>query len=319
MAEERYAILLEDDVAVDPRKYGEIVAPALGRSLVEARMAVRRGRGIFLENLAEEHALRIARELERDGIRSLVVSNASVPPLPPPRKAVHVERGDDVLGFQAGGGPEALPWEAILVASLGVVARPEYAEYFAHVPFRMIPPIHKLEGGERELVRENLILKMSAAPSDGRPARRRRPRDEGIFDEIEQKHSRRVRTYLDLVTSDLGTWLRVPLEELAFVYSAGSPRLGGAWGFGLLMNVLRDRRPEALTDLGLKLLEAADIKDHVFPQIEEFTRYTAWVALRRFLWPNAASSSPSPAPPASPTDGGSSSASPGPAPPSTSS
>src|SRR4029079_12059182 len=53
-----FTILLEDDVPVDPRKYGALVAPALGLTQVEARMAVRKGRGIFLENLAEDDARR---------------------------------------------------------------------------------------------------------------------------------------------------------------------------------------------------------------------------------------------------------------------
>ena len=52
MADTRFTILLEEDILVDPRKYGDLVAPALGLTKVEARMAVRKGRGIFLENLA---------------------------------------------------------------------------------------------------------------------------------------------------------------------------------------------------------------------------------------------------------------------------
>ena len=50
------------------RKYGQVVAPALGLTQVEARMAVRKGRGIFLENLAEQ---RQGRVVSRKGIRNL--------------------------------------------------------------------------------------------------------------------------------------------------------------------------------------------------------------------------------------------------------
>jgi hypothetical protein len=99
----------------------------------------------------------------------------------------------------------------------------------------------------------------------------------------------------------------------------GGVKMGGAWGFQLLANDLRDRCPGALTEMALKLLGASDIKELVFPQVEEFTRYTSWVALKRHLWPTAGTSSPSPEPPEPPTDAGSSNASSAAEPPSTSS
>jgi hypothetical protein len=315
-----FTILLEDDVAVDPRKYGPLAAAALGVTALEGKLLVRKGRGIFLENVPEEHATRIVAELEKDGVRARAVPRDGVPALPAPRRATALEHGEDLLTCAglAPGEREAVPWDAILVASVGAVAREEYKDLFGHVPFHMIPPMHKLEGGEREVVRENLILKMSAAPPDRDLARGRR-RPDSIFEEIEQKYSGKVRVFADLVTADLGTWLRVPLEEIGYVYMAGGVRLGGAWGFQLLVNDLKEKAAGAFPEMTLKLLDAVDIKELVFPQIEEFTRYTAWAALKRTLWPNAGTSSPSPEPPESSTDAGSSSASPGPAPPSTSS
>src|SRR4029079_3887876 len=55
----RFSILLEGAVCVHPRTYGGLVAPALGLTKIEARMAVRKGRGIFLENLDQDDAARI--------------------------------------------------------------------------------------------------------------------------------------------------------------------------------------------------------------------------------------------------------------------
>ena len=311
-----FTILLEEDVPIDPRKYGPIVAPALGITALEAKIAVRKGRGIFIERVAEEHARRIAAELEKDGIRSRVVSGDEMPPLPAMRKAPSLEHGEDLLTYTPAGGDgkEHLPWDAIVAASCGVVAQPEYRELFKHVPFEMMPPMHKLEGTERDVVRENLILKMTAAPSE---TKRRKP--DSIFEETELTYGTKVKVYLDLVTGDLSTWLRVPMDEVAYLYMDKGVRMGGAWGFHLLVGDVREKAPGALTGMTLKLLDATDIKELVFTQIEEFTRYTAWSALRRVLWPTADSSSPSPAPPASPTDAASSNASPEPAPPSTSS
>ena len=319
MAQTRFTILLEEDILVDPRKYGDLVAPALGLTKVEARMAVRKGRGIFLENLDQDEANRIVDELEKDGIKAHARAREDLPALPPVRKVMQLEHGEELLTYVIPGTNEreSVLWEAVLVAHIGVVAKPEFKELFGHVPFKMIPPIHKMEGVERELIRENLILKMEGKPVDNRLKNEKRP--ESIFEEIEQKYGRKVKVAADLITADLGVWLRVPLEEIAYVYMAGGVRMGGPWGFQMLVNDLRERCPGAFTEMTLKLLGATDIREHVFPQIEEYNRYAQWVALKRVLWPSAASSSPSPEAPASPTDDGSSSASPAPDPPSTSS
>lgn len=319
MAASRFSILLEDDVQVDPRKYGALVAPALGLTQVEAKMAVRKGRGIFLENLAEDDARRLAAELEKDGIRARVLPREEIPALVAPRKVLMLEHGEELLSYQPPGATdrEAVPWDAILVAQIGVIARPEFKDLFGHVPFGMIPAIHKMEGAERELIRENLILKMEGKPVDNRL--RSEKKRESVFEEIDQKFGRKVKVYADLITADLGLWLRVPLDEIAYVYMEGGVKMGGPWGFQLLVNDVVEKCRGALTDWALKLLEATDIREHVFPQEEEYNRLTQWIALKRVLWPSAASSSPSPEAPASPTDAGSSSASPAPEPPSTSS
>ena len=317
MAEKRFTILLVDDVPVDPRKYGALVAPALGLTQVEARMAVRKGRGIFLENLPEADARRIADELTKDSIRALAVAKDELPVFPAVRKISMLEHGDDLLSYQlpGSGDPEAVPWDALLVAQLGVVARPEFKDLFGHVPFNMIPAIHKMEGAERELIRENLILKMEGKPVDNRLRSDKRP--ESIFEEVDQKWGLKVKVFADLITADLGLWLRVSMDDIAYVYMQGGVKMGGPWGFQLLVNDLVEKGSAALTESALKLLRATDIREHVTPAIEEYNRLTQWVALKRVLWPPAVSSSPSPEAPASPTDASSSTASPPPAPSST--
>ncbi|HZN63408.1 MAG TPA: hypothetical protein VFC90_13460, partial [Planctomycetota bacterium] len=62
-----YSIILKEDEPVDPRTYGPLLAPALGVTVLEARMAVRRGSGIFAENLPEDEARRLAQSLQADG------------------------------------------------------------------------------------------------------------------------------------------------------------------------------------------------------------------------------------------------------------
>jgi len=179
-----FTILLHDDVPVDPRVYGPLVAPMLGVSVLEARLTVRKGRGILLEGLREEDAKALVARLAADGIHAVAVDASSLPALPPPRKVLQLEHGDDLLGFGDG---EALPWEAIDVVSIGVVARPEHQELFTHVDFRGVPPIHKLEGAERDLIRENLLLKMSAKPRGDAPKRK----PDAVMEEIDRKWAER--------------------------------------------------------------------------------------------------------------------------------
>lgn len=318
MPEPRFSLILEQDVPVDARKFGPVVQKALGVTAVEARMAVRKGRGIFLENLSEEHALHIAAELDKDGVRSHVVKSEEVPSLPPLKRAGHLEYGEDVLTYIPAGetSKESLPWDALLVVHCGIVARPQYKDLFHHVPFRMIPPLHKLEGSERDVVRENLILKMSSAPP---PAVKKKGADESVFELAQAKFGGKVKVSADLVTADLGTWLRVSLDDIGYLRRADTVKMGDAWGFQMFVKDLRAKRAAAFTEMTLKLLETVDIREAVFPQIEEYNRYLAWIAILRTLWPTADSSSPSPGPPEPPTDAGSSSASPGPEAPSTSS
>lgn len=305
-----FTVILHDDVPVDPRVYGPIVAPMLKLTTLEARLAVRKGRGILLDGLKDEDARALVARLAADGVQAKAVDD--LPALPAPRKVLQLEHADEFLTC----GDEILPWEAIDVVSIGVVARPEHQDLFSHVEFRMVPPIHKLEGAERDLVRENLLLKMSTKPRPDVPKRK----PDAVFEEIDRKWGTKVKVCLDLLTADLGTWLRVPMDEMVYRSLAGGIRLGGAWGLQALVHTLMDRRGERFCPMALRLLDVADIKALVFPQVEEFTRYTAWCALRRIVWPTPdASSSPSPEPPASPTDAGSSTSSAAPEPPSTSS
>ncbi len=284
MTDRPYAIILEEDVRVDPRKYGDIVAPILGLTRLEARIAVRRGRGIFLDGIPAEDARRIAEELARDGIRAHAVPREQLPSLPAPRKVNHLERGDELLFYLGEEGRAAVPWDAIFVASCGAVSRPESGDYFARVSFKDAPPMYRLEGRDREIVRENLILRMNARED---PPGRATPGPEGVFEAIVREHAEKVRIYFDLLTQDLGTWLRIPLEEIGYVPVAGGVRMGHAWGFQMLADDLVRKCAPALTDVTARMLAGEDVTDLVFPQAEEFMRYTSWVAIKRSLWPDA--------------------------------
>jgi hypothetical protein len=80
-----------------------------------------------------------------------------------------------------------------------------------------------------------------------------------------------VKVYADLITADLGLWLRVPLDEIAYVYMAGGVRMGGPGASRCSSNDLRSKCAPAFTEMTLKLLEATDIREHVFPRSRSTT------------------------------------------------
>jgi hypothetical protein len=309
-----HALLLRRDVRVDPRLHGDAVAAATGLTKLESRLAVRKGRGILLENLAEPAARSLAERLNADGVEVAVVDSALLPPLPAPRRITQLVASDDLLTLRTPSGEEeSAPWEAIGTVHAAAVVLQEYRQYFEHMPTGTMPALHKMEGAERDLVRENLILKMEAKGPDRKLKHETRP--ESVFHEADQRHRGKLRLMADLLTEDSGTRWRVAMDELS--WGTGEAKVGGPAAMKRLFEELRARRPGALSEAALCLLDAPDIREQVFPDIEEYNRYVAWCAWKGIAWPSAASSSPSPEPPASSTDAASSNASPGPEPGST--
>ncbi|MBI2932148.1 MAG: hypothetical protein HYY16_10900 [Planctomycetes bacterium] len=283
-----HTIVLERDAAVDARKYGDIVAPMLGVTRLEAKMRIRRGRGILLEDLGEEDARRLAEELLRDGIPVRCVRNEDLPLLPGPRKVIAVERSEATLRYRGAGDKDLcdLPWSDVDVVSLGAVALPEFQDLFPRIRFDAIPPLHRLEGepGVRDLLRENLILKLNAPPVAERESGKPRPRsDETIFDQLQARFDRKLRVHADIIDAARSVWLRLSMDDFAYAHAADQLKLGEAWGFHLFVQELRTRSARAFTEISAKFQSGADLRDLLFLQLEEFHRYTQWHAVLHHL------------------------------------
>lgn len=280
-AHELHAVLLEQDIAVDARKHGRDIARIVGQPLVEIRMTIRKGRGILLEDLPREQAEAVAAILRADGIACRVVAAEDLPVLPPFRRIVQLKRTGEGLQFRAGGAEEwePLPWFHIALVSAGAVALPQYREFFSHIAFHQLPGLHTLDDPSlREVVRENLILKMSAPPvaKTGKPSLG----DKTVWERIEEEWSRKIKVYIDLLPRGFNAWLRFGMDEFSYVFQEDKPQLGSAWGFALLLKDLREFSPASFTDMTLQLesLRDGDIRPLVFSQAEEFNRYTTWAA-----------------------------------------
>ncbi len=270
-----FTILLREDVAVDPRAHGEAIARRLAIPLLEAKMLVRKGRGIFLEHLAEEAARAIAADLERGGLRVSVIRESDIPELPKPRKVARIERGDESFSYRLAGSDESgtIPWDALSLVSCGLVSRAQSGVALDHVRFEGVPALHTFSEEDREVVRENLIRKLEQRP----PAVGRASGGKSVFERIDE--GRRAKAFVDLVTEDLGTWLRVGMDEFGYVLTPGAVQMGSSWGMDALMRDLRGRAAGAFSDMTLRILAADDFASWILPQIEELNRYTTWALL----------------------------------------
>lgn len=303
-----FAIVLETGGRLDPRGIADDVAKALTITKIEARMLVRKSRGILAENVSEQSAKELQQKLTGLGLQSRLVPQAELPRLPMPSRISFIEKSEDFLLFRrgAGGTTEALAWEAIGTISAGCVVQPAFKELFENIPFSEIPGLHKLDDQDAELIRANLTLKMDNPIPDKPQDPKKKPKS--IFDQIIDDHKGKLKAYVDIVTEDCSDWLRIGAEESVYVYN--EVKLGGGWGFKYVMRDLQKHCPEAaFTEVSLKLLRECDIRELVFLDLEEFNRFTTWFAVRKSLCGRNVSSSPSAAPadPSTPSDSSTSS------------
>ena len=275
---EIHTVILEEDVAVDARTMGPDLARILGNTVLEARLMIRKARGIFLENLPEDQAEDVADLLRINGVGARAVPAGKTPILPSPRRISHVERGQDGLRMVTAGtdDTDTLPWDRVDIISVGVVARPGSEDHFSHVPFEYVPSLQQLDAEDRKTLRERVIQRMDEAP-----AREKGREDRSTYRLLEDGWSEKVRVYADILTPGGEDWLRVSMSDFGYAQDADSVRMGGALGFGLLMKELGARRPEAFTDLTRRIESGENVEGLVFTRIEEFHRYSMWWCLRK--------------------------------------
>lgn len=278
---EPYSVILKDDVAVDPRTYGPLLAPALGVTVLEARMAVRRGSGILAENLPEDEARRLAESLEADGIACWCAPSAALPPLPAPRRATSVETTDEGLRCALLNQlePATLPWDRIGVVSIGLVLVPELDE-IAGVRKKDVAAVARREREQRDLVRDRLLAvlnridltHMENAPAAGA--------HHYFFDQLRRKESKQLKAFTDVLSDDGAEWWRIPLEESN--YKDGTNKGLEAANY-MAAPVVYARRKGAHTERSLKLFQGGNVERLAFDTMEDFHRYTRWWMWRERL------------------------------------
>ena len=219
-----FTLLLRDDGILPARKYGELIEKTLGIPAVEARLLVRNGRGIFLENIEQDAARTISDTLAQDGIESDLISVDQLPEIPAPLRVSRITKEELSFEYRAMGEeePASIPWEGIGLVSCGLVARGSYQATHPELKLEGIPGFQKIENDtDREIVRENLILKAEQAPV--RKPQKKRGRDRTVFETIEDSENDRIQVWVDILTAD---------------FALGNETMEIVWGFLLLQGRL---------------------------------------------------------------------------------
>ena len=296
-----FTIVLKEDVAADPRKYGALLAPVLGVTVLEAKIAVRRG-GIFAENLPEEDARRLAEMLEGDGIGCWCVPASALPPLRVPRRVIDLETLEEGLRGSLLGLPEPrlIPWDRIGVVSIGMVLVPELQVEIAGVRTKDVAAIVRREQEQRDLLRDRLLsvlTRVDLSHVENAPAA---GAHHYFFDQLRRRDAMQLKGFADLVSNDGSDWWRLPLEETGFSdLSDASAAKGQASGNYLAVPILYARRKDAHSERSLKLLQGGNVERLAFHTVEDFNRYTRWWAWRERLRTEPALADPSKIPSAS--------------------
>jgi hypothetical protein len=274
-----FSVILKDDLQVDPRAYGELLAAAQGITVVEARMAIRRGGGIFAENLPEERALELAGKLEADGIGCWCVPASSLPALKAPRRATSVETTEEGLRCALLGDPEPqlLFWDGIGVVSIGLVLVPEIQEEVAGVRKQDVATVRRVEQEQRDFVRDRLLAvltRVDLSHEENAPAA---GAHHYFFDQLRRREAMQLKAFADVISSDGLEWWRLPLEETGYTADRGV-----ACNYLAVLPIYA-RRKEAHTDRSRTLLQGGNVERLAFPTMEAFHRYTRWWTYRERL------------------------------------
>jgi hypothetical protein len=296
MGDAAVALLLAEDVRLDPRELGEAFATALGVPAAEARMKVRRARGLILERAAPEQAERLRRSLEERGIASEAHPLERLPNLPPPMRVAYLERAGDLLAYRSADGVQegAIAWSSIGTVVAAAIGREAYDQAIGAVRFSGVPNLRDIpDAAARELVRENLILAVGnsqqAPPPPAGALGNSRADTRPLIDRIEEECGERVKVYVDILPDDASLWLRASMGESSYRLQEEGVRMGSALGMRRLLRDLQERAARArIAPMLRALLEPAPLADAIMADVEEMSSYTIWTAYRAWLQPSAA-------------------------------
>ncbi|MBI2922634.1 MAG: hypothetical protein HYY18_16400 [Planctomycetes bacterium] len=276
------AVILKKDVRLDVPSVAPPLAEALGMTLNDVRLIVRKARGIFQENLPEDRAQLIATLLDKLGVEAAVVPQGDLAAPPRVRTIIGGKLEADALLAVTNRlrRPEPLPWKNFHFLSIGIIATPQYEEFLTSKAFKELPPIWQIDDVEAKTeLRRKLASRALRKDAHEASAVKERARTKPKLDrkDLDALYRDQTHGYVDLWSFEpLARW-RIARHE--FNYESLGPRVKktSVENFRTLVLELWGKLPRVLyTRIAKDYLHGAELHEIIFDNAEELERYERW-------------------------------------------
>ncbi len=292
-----FAVVFTDDHRPDLETFAPELAGILGLSVIDARIRIRKGRGIFLERLDADTARRVADALTACGWAADVVPGEDLLRFARPARLFQVDCRDDVFRYKRSmAEPDRdVPWDRIRLVHAGLVATPQYRDLAHSKTFRLLPTMARIDDPEaraqlkRAMARKALQREVDAPPGlpeEGRPL---------APDALADLARNSTDAYLDLFVEGRQGFLRADRRQVVLDYLGEQGGANSLESFKRFAADVAARATGALvTPSARRLLDGEKLPGLVYDDLAEYERYIAWVCLRNGIAPPQGGKIPAP-------------------------
>jgi hypothetical protein len=292
-----FAVVFLEDHRPDLETFAPVLAELLGLSGIDARLRIRKGRGIFLERLDEALAQRVADALAARGWAAEVVPDEALLRFVRPARLFQVDCRDDVLRYKRNMAEpfHDVPWDAIRLVHAGVVATPQYRDFARSKIFQLLPVMHRIDDPEARAQLKRAMAQKAlrreadepAPPVEGRPLT-----PEALADLARNSAD----ACLDLFVEGRQGFLRADRRQVVLDYLGARGGVNSLESFQRFAADVAARATRArVTPVTRRLLETGSRPELVFDDLAEYERYIAWYCHRFQVIPPAGGKVPAPA------------------------
>jgi hypothetical protein len=284
-----FALVFTDDHRPDLESFAPVLAGLLGLSPIDARLRIRKGRGIFLEQLDEATARLVAEALGANGWAAEVVPQASLVRLPGrPARLFQVDCRDDALHYKRNIAEpfRSVPWDTIRLVHAGVIATPQYRDFVQSQTFRLLPILYQIDDPSaraqlRRAMAKKALEREAAGPAPV-PDSAKSISPEALGDLARNQ----TEACLDLLVDGRPGFLRADRRQVVLDYLGAHGEGNSFENFKRFAADVAARATRAeITPPTRRLLEGEDLPRIVFDDLAEFERYAAWRCLRLGIAP----------------------------------
>lgn len=305
MPTERVTLLYTSDLRPEVPQLATVLCSVLGVTMVDARRMVRYGRGIFLENMDPARAEKLLPILKNMGLDCIAVPTASIlRPPPKPVRCVLADPTGETFRFKTSFHKEYehIPWLAIRMVSVGIVATQQFRDAMAAKTAGALPVIYKVEDPEAKAeLRDAIARKAVRRHDDSSPAPhgtpvehkhevlekseptveltdlQRKTREKLLKDVLDSLYREQTDSFLDLFTIGMSGRYRISRRDFRFDYLGARQKTTSIENFKTLVEDLLARLPEVVVPpMTERYRHMTDVREIYFDTLEEFDRYNVW-------------------------------------------